>query len=130
MTHLLLISNYKQETEYKKLLDGESGINVMYHYQALVMVNYMSEWTNYIFTTLKELLNEQSNFDESLSKQFYDVTNYSLGVSFNPLGRNRMSTNPKYKFYYDIDKWLHIKNNKALLTNFKSPSEIEIEFRK
>ena len=58
-THEEIISHYQQETEYKKLLDGEAGINVMYHYQALVMVNYMSEWTKYIFTSLKELLNEQ-----------------------------------------------------------------------
>ena len=128
-THEEIISHYQQETEYKKLLDGEAGINVMYHYQTLVMVNYMSEWTKYIFTSLKELLNEQSNFDEILSKQFYDVTNYSLGVSFNPLGRNRMSTNPKYKFYYDINKWLCNKDKKALLTHFKLPSKIEIEFR-
>ena len=124
-----IISHYQQETEYKKLLKGEAGINVMYHYQTMVMVNYMSEWTKYIFTSLKELLSEQSNFDEALSKQFHDVTNYSLGISFNPLGRNRTSTNPKYKFYYDINKWLHNKNKKEPLTNFKSPSKIEIEFR-
>jgi radical SAM superfamily enzyme YgiQ (UPF0313 family) len=124
-----IISHYQQETEYKKLLEGEAGINVMYHYQTMVMVNYMSEWTKYIFTSLKELLSEQSKFDEVLSKQFHDVANYSLGISFNPLGRNRMSTNPKYKFYYDINKWLHNKNKKEPLTNFKSPSKIEIEFR-
>ena len=34
-----IISHYQQETEYKKLLKGEAGINVMYHYQTMVMVN-------------------------------------------------------------------------------------------
>ena len=34
-----LIANYQQESEYKKLLEGKAGINVLYHYQALVMVS-------------------------------------------------------------------------------------------
>ena len=124
-----IMTHYKQETEYKKLVEGEAGINVMYHYHADVMVNYMSEWSEYVFLSLKEVLNEKSDFDELLNKQLNDITNYSLGVAFNPLGKNRLSTNPKYIFSYDIKRWLNDNRKNEPLTNFALNSKIEIEFR-
>jgi len=94
-----------------------------------VMINYMSEWTTFIFTTLKNLLKEKKIFNEVLSNQFHDVVNYSLGVSFNPLGKNRMSTNPKYEFYYDMIEWLNKNNVNLPLSRFRLTSKAEIEFR-
>jgi len=123
-----LIANYQQESEYKKLLDGRAGINVLYHYQALVMVSCMKEWTEYIFATLKDLLNKKQQFNEAQSRQFNDIVNYSLGISFNPLGKNRMSINPKYEFNYNITEWLN-NNAKLSLSSFKFSSNEEIEFR-
>ena len=101
----------------------------MYHYHADVMVNYMSDWSEYVFLSLKEVLNEKSDFDELLNKQFNDITNYSLGVSFNPLGKNRMSTNPKYRFSHDIKSWLNDNDKNEPLTKFELNSKMEIEFR-
>ena len=123
-----LIANYQQESEYKKLLDGKEGINVLYHYQALVMISCMKEWTEYIFATLKDLLNKKQQLNEAQSHQFNDIVNYSLGISFNPLGKNRMSINPKYEFNYNITEWLN-NNAKLPLSSFKLLSKEEIEFR-
>lgn len=124
-----IISQYQQESEFKKLLNGEEGINVLYHHLTLVMINYTSEWTTFVFATLKTLLNEKKIFSEVLSNQFNEVLNYSLGVSFNPLGKNRMSTNPKYEFYYDMIEWLNISNSNLPLSRFRLDSKAEIEFR-
>ena len=123
-----LIANYQKESEYQKLLDGKAGINVSYHYQTLAMVSCMSEWTEYVFTTLKALLVEKKKFEVSQSSQFNDVVNYSLGTSFNPLGKNRMKINPTYEFNYNITEWLD-NNTKLPLSRFKLSSKEEIEFR-
>ncbi len=123
-----IIANYQKESEYNKLLNGDAGINVLYHHQSLVMVSCMSEWTDYVFTALKKLIIEKNEFDNDLKQQFEDIANYTQGTSFNPLGRNRLNTNPKYKFNYDIFSWLN--NNQELpLLNFKLSLKEEIEFR-
>jgi len=88
----------------------------------------MKEWTEYIFATLKDLLNKKQQFNEAQSRQFNDIVNYSLGISFNPLGKNRMSINPKYEFNYNITEWLN-NNAKLSLSSFKFSSNEEIEFR-
>ena len=64
----------------------------------------------------------------SQSSQFNDVVNYSLGTSFNPLGKNRMEINPTYEFNYNITEWLD-NNTKLPLSRFKLSSKEEIEFR-
>ena len=82
-----------------------------------------------LFTILKKLLYEHNNPSESQRKQFNDVNNYSLGISFNPLGKNRMSTNPKYEFSYDMIQWLANDNINLTLNSFKLSSKKEMEFR-
>ena len=92
------------------------------------MISCMSEWTEYVFSTLKDLLIERKKFEVSQSSQFNDVVNYSLGTSFNPLGKNRMEINPTYEFNYNITEWLD-NNTKLPLSRFKLSSKEEIEFR-
>ena len=88
----------------------------------------MSEWTDYIFAMLKELLVDKGRFDDVSSRQFEDIANYSRGLSFNPLGSDRMVTNPKFEFMYDIGKWLNATSTNSLLADFRSSSPLEIEF--
>ena len=124
-----ILAHYQQESEFEKLLNGEAGINVLYHHQAIVFSTYMSEWTDYIFAMVKELLVDKGRFDEVSSRQFEDVANYSRGLSFNPLGSDRMATNPKFEFMYDIGKWLnHATSTNSLLADFRLSSPLEIEF--
>ena len=65
-----IFSHYQKESEYNKLVKGESGINVLYHHQTLVMINYMSEWTSFIHKTLENLLRKKNNFNDVINLQF------------------------------------------------------------
>jgi radical SAM superfamily enzyme YgiQ (UPF0313 family) len=124
-----IVSNYQQESEYQKLLNGEAGINVSYYHQTLVTVNYMSEWTDFIFGAVKQVLSQKNNFDDVLNSQFQDLFNYSRGLCFNPVGTDRMSTNPKYEFDYDFPQWLDGNEANLPLSRFKLSQKEEIEFR-
>ena len=44
--------------------------------------------------------------DEETERQFGDIANYCRGTCHNPLGSDRMETNPEFTFHYDIKKWL------------------------
>ncbi len=122
-----IIDNYQKESEYKKLINGEAGINVLFHHQSLVMISCMTEWTEFVFSTLNNLLIKQKEFNNDLKIQFEDVSKYTHGTSFNPLGSDRLHTNPRYKFNYDIFSWLN--NNQELpLSNFKLSLTKEVDF--
>lgn len=131
-SHEEIMANYQNESEYKKLLNGEKGINVLYYHQALVTAKYMSEWTEYVLKISLYLLKEKKQFNKDLNSQFLDVANYCRGVSHNPLGKDRISTNPEYEFCYDIASWLHgLKESqeKLPLSHFKLSSKVKIVFK-
>lgn len=127
-----ILANYRNESEYKKLLTGDAGINVLYHQQALVTTQYMNEWTEYVLQNLLELLKENNQFDEQLHNQFHAVANYCRGLSHNPLDKDRLLTNPEYEFDYDVSDWMKCWSDpkkRLPLAHFKLSSKLKIVFK-
>lgn len=110
--------NFQNDVEYDKLLNGEEGINVLQHFQAVVLFNNLEAWTEYTLKIAKKLLIDFNKFDEETKNEFKDIANYCRGLSFKPLSQNRMNFTPEYTFHYDIIKWL--KNNNSKLNDFKN----------
>ena len=123
-----LLENFQKDSEYKKLLDGEAGTNVIYHYKAVVISESMADWTEHVITITNSLIRKMDNYDENLGKQFESVANYCRGLSHNVLGQDRLETIPRYEFEYNIPVWLSPKNEKKL-NNFKLESKLEISFQ-
>ena len=46
---------------------------------------------------------------------FETIANFCRGSCHNPLGKDRLETNPEYELAYDVNKWIKSKNN---LKNF------------
>ena len=89
----------------------------------------MSLWQcvvlQYIIHVAKELLQKNNSLNPETLEQFDSVSNFCRGLSFNPLGNNRLETNPQFLFHYDIEKWLKSsKNEKLNLFKLESPSEL------
>ena len=123
------IENFYQDNEnYNKLLRGETGINVLHYFFALATAEYMEPWTEYITEIFYKLIKESKKMNKQLEQQFLDVTNYSRGMGFDPLGKERMRNNPEYVFQYDILSWLNDSDNKPL-ANFKLPSPLRVTFK-
>ena len=122
-----LLENFQKDSEYQKLLNGEAGTNVIYHYKAVVISESMDHWTEHVINSAKLLLEKTNVYDDKLKNQFESVANYCRGLSHNVLGQDRLDTNPTYDFEYDIPSWLTPKNNKKL-DNFKLDSKIKISF--
>ena len=117
----------QKETNFKKLVNGEAGFNVIQYHHASIMTCFMDDWTEYVLKTAYELLEEKENKNEEIEQQFLNVANFCRGISHNPLEKNRMSTNPKFDFHYNVPKWL--KDNNLKLLNFKLSKPLPIEFR-
>jgi len=123
-----LLENFQKDFEYKKLLNGEAGTNVLYHYKAVVISEYMDDWTEYVIESAHTVLKNSNNYNDELEKQFKTVANYCRGLSHNVLGQDRLDTNPEYEFEYDIPSWLSPKTN-LKLDNFKLAVKLKISFQ-
>ncbi|AFS83779.1 B12-binding domain-containing radical SAM protein [Candidatus Nitrosopumilus sediminis] len=122
--------NYQNENEYRKLLDGEDGINVLQHYQAIVMFENMNEWTDYTLDVAHSLLKTNKKLNDKLEREFIDVANYCRGLSHDPLSRNRMISKPKFLFHYDIKKWLSTPDVKLSTFELSTPISMIFSFSK
>ena len=120
-------SHFQNDIEYEKLLNGETGINVVQFHHAIVMSECIDDWTDYTIKLANELLHETANFDDKLENQFNEVTKYCKGLSHNTLGPSRMETNPEFIFDYDILSWLAPDNNSSLET-FKLKNPMKVKF--
>jgi len=123
-----IISYYQDDKNYQKLLNGDDGINVMYHFLAEVTAECMDEWADYILKIANELLKELKNYDQEMEKQFMSISHYCYGLAHNPIGNDRMSTNPEYEFAYDIIKWLNDIKGTPLI-DFRLNVPLKISFQ-
>lgn len=125
-----ILTKIQDKIEYEKLLSGEGAINVIQYHHALVLTEFIDDWTEYAIQISSELLKE-NRFDNQIMEKFIDVCNYCRGLSHNPLKTNRMETNPKFTFNYNIQSWLLNQNNEKL-DNFKLsfPKQIFFTYHK
>ena len=123
-----LLQNFQNDSDYKKLLNGEAGSNVIYHYKAAVVSESMYDWTEHVIKTAYMIIKQNDMYSDEIQKEFDSVANYCRGLSYNVLGQDRLKTTPQYEFEYDIPSWLSPKNDKKL-NNFKLEKKLEISFQ-
>lgn len=120
----------QNEENYKKLISGEIGFNVIQYYHALILTEFMTEWTDYVIKTAISLLKEKSIFTNDVKEKFEDIANYCRGVSYNPLKSNRMMINPKFIFKYNIPEWINADDEKLENFSLTRPTQISFEYSK
>ena len=120
-----ILKNYSKDIEYNKLLSGEDGTQVIYHYLAEVVITCMNDWVEYVISTAQNLI-QSKKWNEITEEQFKSISNYCRGLSHNVMGEDRMKTVPKYEFNYDVQNWVNEKNDLSI-EKFRVETK-EIEF--
>ena len=123
-----IITNYQKDSEYQKLLNGEAGINVMYHFLAEVTSQHMDDWAEYILTTAYDFLKNSIQNNQAWGQQFNDVSHFCKGTAHNTLGKDRMVSNPEFDFNYNVIEWLKTTNELSL-DHFILSEPIKISFQ-
>ena len=123
-----IIANYQKDSEYKKLLNGDAGINVMYHFLAETTSQFMDDRATYILNTVYDFLKKSIQNNQVWEQKFNDVSNYCKGTAHNTLGKDRMVTNPEFDFNYNIIEWLKNKNE-LQMDHFLLSGPIKISFQ-
>ena len=119
--------NYQNESEYKKLLDGKEGQNLIYYYHALSISEYTSDWTEFVLQISEMMINQGKKISKDVNQQFQSVANYCRGLGHNVLGEDRMKTEPKFFLDYNIMAWMNTETSS--LSNFKNKKREEVVFQ-
>jgi radical SAM superfamily enzyme YgiQ (UPF0313 family) len=120
--------NYQDDSEYQKLLNGKAGQNLIYYYHALVVSEYISDWTEFVIQSSAKMFDKNKTLSEDVSQQFQSVSNYCRGLGHNVLGKDRMRTQPKFFYDYDIVTWINTGVSSSL-TNFRNETRKEVTFQ-
>jgi len=112
-----ILTKIQDDEFYQQLLDEKIGMNVIRYFHAVTLANCMDEWTEYVLIIAKKLLEQKNKFAEN-ELQFQNIGNFCRGTCHNPIGNNRLETNPKYSFDYDIIKWLNDDSDESSLNKY------------
>ncbi len=127
-----MVKHYKKEENYKKLVSGEAGGNLMYKYKSLNMVHAMPEWMEYLTRIIKQCIVKRNS---NLSKEELKIKDHEINVLAeyhkNKTWKFLENTNVetlKMKSDYDFSSWLNAAETQPL-SSFKANSPIEYYFK-
>ena len=123
-----ILSQIQDDEEFQKLVDEKAAINVMRYHHTMILSECMDEWTEYIIKIAHDMLNKNGKISDEIENQFHNISDYCRGKCHNPLGKNRMETNPKFTFNYDVDKWLDDKLDVSYLSEFELDKPLKLIF--
>ena len=126
-----MVKYYKQDENYKKLVKGEAGGNLMYKYKSLNLVEAMPEWMEYLTFILKKCI---INKNLKLTKKDLKIKDHEINV----LAEYHKNRTWKFledtkdetlimKSDYNFVSWLDAPETTPL-SNFKANSQIEYFF--
>ena len=75
----------------------------------------------------QHILKENNKWDEVVNNQLNQIKNYCKGLSYNILGNDSLTDNPKFEFDYDLTKWINDESNSKLI-DFKLSVPCYISF--
>lgn len=103
-----LVEHYSQPENYRRLIAGEAGGNVLFKYRVRMVSEAAPEWTRRVFRVTLNMLRERLGEIESsaITDELGDLERYillTISDSFTPEG---VSQNRSASFAYDIPAWL------------------------
>ena len=118
--------HFQDNEKFNRLIEGKEGKNLIQYHYALVTADHMDDWIDYVIDISKQLLIESKLFNK-FENQLIEISNFCKGLGHNVLGEDRMVTNPKFTFTYDIENWLNYESrlNEFILS---TPKQIKFIF--
>ena len=115
-----IIDYYSQEKNYKKLIDGDVGGNLIYKYKSINLATAMSEWIEYLSNLLIDITSDKKNYNNDqvneINKEIKIISEYHKNRTWKFLDGdlNISKNNISMKSEYDILAWLNNPETKPL----------------
>ena len=96
-----VIDYYTQDANYRKLLNGEAGSNLLQNYSSLFFMKFSCELIDVLNATLSSF-----NLNEKASEKLEEVTRFYKNSLNSFLSPNRINEIIHDNFVYDISNWI------------------------
>lgn len=121
-----LVEFFQDKENFKGLLEGRYGANLLQTYKARIWGHCFEELADCAFLHAAELLQESKANKESL-EQLREVERYCRGMTYNLMGDDRLRSVPETTLSYDIAAWVADPESKPLV-HYKWPEPRSVRF--
>jgi len=102
-----MVKYYQKDENYKKLLRGDAGGNLIYKYKSMNLANAMPEWIEFLSNLLKDLVKSKNLTDNKLAeKEISMLTLYHKNRTWKFLDSVYSERNISMESDYDFLSWL------------------------
>jgi len=125
-----LIVFYSRTDNYKRLVDGEAGGNVLFKHKALVITRHLDQWVDYIVGIAWDLvLRTRSHIVEParLKEELHDLCTYIRCRLAGVLKHDGNTTDLVEELYYDVSGWVRDCSGRRL-KDFRTPHTVAYRF--
>ena len=125
-----LIKYYSINKNYKKLLSGEVGGNLIYKYKSRSVAFTTKEWIDYISVQIKQLIKEKVKTKNKINNALVEtksIEQFCRNKMNGLLDNNANTDDILENFDYDIPTWLNAKHNNDI-SKFKCKKPIKYKF--
>lgn len=121
-----IVEFYSKDANYQKLLKSEIGGNVILHHKAMLLINSICEWIEFVFNCLRKFIMtaKKIEVDNEIKEMIKFVTYKLEGI----MDLRKTDVDIKGLFHYDFKNWLNQKAKKLPLSKFKTKKAICYRF--
>lgn len=108
-----MVEYYRKDENYKKLLDGDAGGNLIYKYKSMNLATAMPEWIKYLSKLLEEIVIEKNNLNlsskgiEIKKQEIFMLKEYNKNRTWKFLDGNSNDLNVMMESDYDFLAWFN-----------------------
>ena len=130
-----MVEYYQKEENYKKLLKGDAGGNLIYKYKSKNLAMAMPEWIQFLSNILEEMviengrknLNFSQNEIETKKKEISMLTEYNKNRTWKFLDNKSSSEKVTMESEYDFLNWLK-GSDPSPLSNYRLKNPVKYFF--
>lgn len=121
-----LVEFYSKNPNYKKLVNGEIGGNLVFNHKVLLFKYSLPEWIEFVFNCLEKFIATEKKID--VKYEIEDLANFATCKFGGILDASKTDVDIKGSFHHDIKKWLGQETHTLPLTEFKTNKTISYRF--
>jgi radical SAM superfamily enzyme YgiQ (UPF0313 family) len=121
-----VVEFYSKKANYQKLIEGEIGVNVVFHHKAMLLINSLPEWIEFAFNCLRRFIKDEKKIDAN--NEFEEMSRFVTCKLESLLDLERTEEDIKEVFHYDFKNWLNQKENILPITMFRTQKKVCYRF--
>lgn len=124
-----LVQHYSSPEGFQKLIDYESGGNVLFKHRVWMLSKQCQQWIKSVFSRTLALILDSADADEeaSIRSELEGLKNYVLCSAVDSLSPNQLEQAVENKFSYDLLAWLE-EPISAKLGEYAVEKELSLSF--